>query len=157
MKVKANNITRLATAFERLMVKMEEVDDFCVELTKDISKQDLSLIGYIGRQEEVIMREVATYCEVPLSTATWCVDKLVEKKYLKRVNSQEDRRIVKVSLTKKGQGVFELFQSKKYEMGERMLGNLSKERQEAFIETLEYIARNLQAPVAAASFKTVQS
>ncbi len=147
MKVKVNNINRLSSAFERLIIKLQEVDDFCVEMTKDITHQDLSLIGYIGREDEVIMRQVAAFCEVPLSTATWTVDKLVDKKYLKRVNSREDRRIVKVSLTKKGVGVFDLFQSKKHELGERMLSNLPKERQDKFIETMEYIARNLQVPV----------
>lgn len=145
MKVDTENINRLGTAFERLLLKLEEVDNFCIELTKDITKADLSLIGYIGRENEVIMRQVAEFCEVPLSTATWTVDKLVDKEYLKRVNSLEDRRIVKVSLTKKGTGVFDLFQQKKFEMGERMLSNLSTEKQEFFIQTLEQIAKNLQS------------
>lgn len=145
MKVDAGNINRLGTAFERLLLKLMEVDNFCVELTKDITKADLSLIGYIGRANEVIMRQVAEFCEVPLSTATWTVDKLVDKEYIKRINSLEDRRIVKVSLTKKGTGVFDLYQQKKFEMGERMLTNLSLEKQEFFIQTLEQIAKNLQS------------
>ena len=145
MKVDAGNINRLGLAFERLLLKLEEVDNFCIELTKDITKADLLLIGYIGRENEVIMRQVAEFCEVPLSTATWTVDKLVDKEYLKRVNSLEDRRIVEVSLTKKGIGVFNLFQQKKFEMGERMLTNLSIEKQEYFIKTLEQIAKNLQS------------
>ena len=145
MKVKKENIERLGLAFGRLILKLEEVDNFCVELTRDISKQDLSLVGYIGANGEVIMRQVAEYCDVPLSTATWNVDKLVEKKYLRRFHSEDDRRIVKVSLTKKGIGVFMLFQQKKYEMGQRMLGDLSSEKQESFIETMEEIAKNLQA------------
>ena len=145
MKVKKENIIRLGQAFERLILKLEEVDNFCVELTKDISKQDLSLIGYVGNNGEVIMRQVAEFCDVPLSTATWNVDKLVEKKYLRRFHSEEDRRIVKVALTKKGIGVFMLFQQKKGEMGQRMLSVLSAEKQLAFIEYLELIAQNLQA------------
>jgi len=147
MKVNEQNIARLAAAFERLILKLEEVDDFCVELTQDITKSELALIGYIGREQEVIMRQVATYCEVPLSTATWTVDKLVEKNYLKRVNSKEDRRIVKVSLTKKGNDLFELFQSKKFEMGQRMLSDLSQKRQLEFIQLLEEVTENLQAHV----------
>ena len=145
MKVDAGNINRLGLAFEKLLLKLEEVDNFCIELTKDITKADLSLIGYVGRENEVIMRQVAEFCEVPLSTATWTVDKLVDKKYLRRVNSLEDRRIVKVSLTKKGTGVYDLFQQKKFEMGDRMLTNLSLEKQEFFIQTLEQITKNLQS------------
>ena len=80
MKVDAGNINRLGLAFEKLLLKLEEVDNFCMELSKDITKADLSLIGYVGRENEVIMRQVAEFCEVPLSTATWTVDKLVDKK-----------------------------------------------------------------------------
>ena len=145
MKVKKEHILRLGQAFERLILKLEEVDNFCVHLTRDISKHELALISYIGEEEETIMRQVADYCEVPLSTATWTVDKLVEKKYLKRVNALDDRRIVKVSLTKKGIGVFVMFQQKKYEMGQRMLSNLSEEKQQSFIEIAEQIAKNLQS------------
>ena len=143
--MKKENIVRLGEAFERLILKMQEVDDFCVQLTKDISHADLSLIGFIGRNGEVIMRQVAEQCDVPLSTATWCVDKLVEKKYLHRFHSQEDRRIVKVALTKKGIGVFQLFQRKKLEMAQRMLEDISPEKQEFLIETLEQVALNLQS------------
>ena len=145
VKVKKEHILRLGQAFERLILKLEEVDNFCVHLTRDISKHELALISYIGKEGETIMRQVADYCEVPLSTATWTVDKLVEKKYLKRVNSLDDRRIVKVSLTKKGIGVFVMFQQKKYEMGQRMLSDLSEEKQQAFIEIAEQIAKNLQS------------
>lgn len=145
MKVKKERILRLGKAFERLILKLEEVDNFCVELTRDIEKHELALISYIGVEGETIMRQVAEFCEVPLSTATWTVDKLVEKKYLKRVNALDDRRIVKVSLTKKGIGVFVLFQQKKYEMGQRMLSDLSEEKQQTFIEIAEQIAKNLQS------------
>ena len=142
--MKKESIVRLGEAFERLIIKMQEVDNFCVELTKDISHMDLSLIGFIGRNGEVIMRQVAEHCDVPLSTATWCVDKLVEKKYLHRFHSQEDRRIVKVALTKKGIGLFQLFQKKKLEMAQRMLENISPDKQEFLIEVLEQVAQNLQ-------------
>jgi len=112
------------------------------ELQNKYTQDDNVLIVIEG---ETIMRQVADFCEVPLSTATWTVDKLVEKKYLKRVNSLDDRRIVKVSLTKKGIGVFVMFQQKKYEMGQRMLSDLSEEKQQAFIEIAEQIAKNLQS------------
>ena len=112
-----DNVSRLSQSLEKLMLKMQEVDSTCVELCKDISHQELSLIGYIGLMGEVIMREIAGQLETPLSTATWIVDKLVAKKYLKRYNSIEDRRIVKVGLTNKGQKTYELSQKLKISMG----------------------------------------
>ena len=142
--VSKGNLIRFGNAFERLIVKMAEVDDFCVEMTQDITKQDLSLIGYIGMEWEVIMRQIAEFLDVPLSTATWIVDKLVAKNYLDRFPSQNDRRIVKVKLTRKGIGVYDLFQSKKMEMGTRVLKYLEKEEQEYFIQILEKIGAGLK-------------
>ncbi len=140
-----NNVNRLGQSLEKLLLKMQEVDNTCVELTKDISKQDLSLIGNIGIKGEVIMREIAEYLETPLSTATWIVDKLVAKRYLKRYNSIEDRRIVKVGLTNKGQKTYELFQRQKMLMGERILKDLSLKDQSNLISLLEKITQNLNA------------
>jgi len=88
--------SRFSSAFVNLMLKMEEVDDWCVQATKDITKQELALIGFIGHHVNVIMRDVAEFLDVPFSTATGIVDKLVTKGYLKRFNSEDDRRVVMV-------------------------------------------------------------
>ena len=138
-----DNVNRLSQSLEKLMLKMQEVDDTCVQLCKDISHQELSLIGYIGIMGEVIMREIAGHLETPLSTATWIVDKLVAKKYLKRYNSIEDRRIVKVGLTNKGQKTYELAQRLKISMGEKILQDLSLKDQSNFILLLEKVTKNL--------------
>ena len=143
MKEGTDNVNRLSQSLEKLMLKMQEVDDTCVQLCKDISHQELSLIGYIGIMGEVIMREIAGHLETPLSTATWIVDKLVAKKYLKRYNSIEDRRIVKVGLTNKGQKTYELAQRLKISMGEKILQDLSLKDQSNFILLLEKVTKNL--------------
>lgn len=146
MSVGINNVNRLTKAMEQLILKMHEVDSCCLELTTDITKQELSLIGFIGFEGEVIMREIAGYMETPLSTATWIVDKLVTKKYLKRYNSIADRRIVKVGLTAKGQKAYELFQKQKMLMGQRILNDLSDKDQSILIKLMEKITQNLSMP-----------
>ena len=143
MRAKTENINRLRQSLEKLMLKMQEVDDTCIELCKDISHQELALIGYVGSAGEVIMREIAAHMETPLSTATWIVDKLVAKKYLKRYNSVTDRRIVKVGLTGKGKKTFKLFQNLKMSLGEKILKDLSLKDQSDFIALLEKVTSNL--------------
>lgn len=113
--------------FHMFSLKVQETDQSCVELVadNDITKYDLMLIGLIGKKGEVIMREVAEFLGVPYSTATGIVDKLVQKKFVKRVNSETDRRTVKVALTpKKGQEVFEKFMSFRHKLGEIVLSNM---------------------------------
>ncbi|MCR9253866.1 MAG: winged helix DNA-binding protein [bacterium] len=143
MTLKEDQIMRFSSAMERMIVMMMEVDNTCVMLTQDISKQDLSLVGYIGREGSVIMRDVAAFLDIPYSTATGIVDKLVAKDYLDRYNSPEDRRTVLVRLTKKGEGVFLLFQEKKREMSQLMLEDLSEVDRESVLVLLDKIMDNL--------------
>ena len=124
--------------FQMLALKVQETDNCCAEMAgvNEISKYDLALVGLVGKKGEVIMREIAEYLDVPFSTATGVVDKLVNKKILKRVNSEVDRRIVKVGLTqKRGKEIFEQFISFRHKLGEVVLENMD-ERDFADIDRL---------------------
>jgi DNA-binding MarR family transcriptional regulator len=124
--------------FQMLALKVQETDQSCAEMAgvNEISKYDLALVGLIGKKGEVIMREIAEYLDVPFSTATGVVDKLVKKKILKRVNSETDRRIVKVGLTpKRGKEIFDQFISFRHKLGEIVLANMD-ERDFSDIERL---------------------
>ena len=122
---------------------MQEVDNTCVELTKDISKRDFSIIVFIGKTGEVIMRDISEFLNVPMSTTTGIIDKLVEKGYLTRLHSEKDRRIIKVKLSKFGKDSFELLESTLYNMGETMLSGLNSDEQTSFINLLEKVTANL--------------
>lgn len=115
--------------FQVLSMRVQETDQSCCELVaaNDITLPDLALAGHIGKNGAVIMREVAEFLQVPYSTATGIVDKLVNKKILMRVYSQEDRRIVKVSLTpEKGNDIFQKFLSLRNKLGEMVLSDLDE-------------------------------
>lgn len=137
MRIKKEDVKRLSNALSGLFIKLEEVDGRCVELTRNIDKQDLHLIGFIGEQNSVIMRDIAEFLDIPFSTATGIVDKLVTKGYLLRVHSKEDRRTVLVKLDKNGAEAYSTFTVMKAEMGERILKMVSPEEKDAFIAILE--------------------
>ena len=144
MRVKKEDVKRLTDAWANVFVKMQEVDSRCVDLTKDIDKQDLHLIGFIGEKGDVIMRDIAEFLDIPFSTATGIVDKLVSKGYLERVHSEYDRRTVLVKLNKLGEQRCAIFNEMKDEMGEFMLKLLSNEEKERLISILEKITLNLR-------------
>ena len=136
---------RFSEAFVNLMLKMEEVDDWCVQATKDITKQELALIGFVGDHVNLIMRDVAEFLEVPFSTATGIVDKLVSKGYLKRFNSEDDRRVVMVCLaSNKGQSTHKMMIKKKREMSIQVQHILNEGEREQLVSTLEKIAEGLK-------------
>lgn len=138
------DIERFTGALETMMMKMQEVDNTCVELTKDISKRDFSIIVFLGKNQEVIMREIAEFLQVPLSTTTGIVDKLVESGYLSRVHSNEDRRIIKVGLSSSGKKSFNLLQTSLYNMGKTVLSDLTASERDQFIVLLDKVTGNLQ-------------
>jgi len=142
-------VQRLIEAFQKVILKMQEVDNTCLTLTQDISKQDLALISFIGRKGEVIMRDIADYLEVPLSTGTGIVDKLVDKGYLKRHHSDEDRRIVKVGCSQYGTETCELVHQMVFKMGNTILNDMSDQDQEDLIILLEKVTTNLKKHVTA--------
>ena len=130
--------------FERLIVKMQEVDDWCVQATQEISKQELSLIGFIANsEEELIMRDIAEFLEVPFSTSTGIIDKLVDKDYLKRVHSEKDRRIVHVKPTQKGDDLNHTLVTKKMEMGTKIARALSGDERTLMLDLLKKVTTNL--------------
>ena len=59
----------------------------------------------VERKGEIIMSHIADYVNVPMSTATGIVDRLVKNGYLERNRSDSDRRIVLIKLTDKAKTV----------------------------------------------------
>jgi DNA-binding MarR family transcriptional regulator len=129
MKNRKELIDDFMEVFQMFAIKVQETDQSCVEIVaaNDITKYDLALIGMIGKKGEVIMRDIAEYLDVPYSTATGVVDKLVKKKMLKRVNSETDRRTVKVGITpKKGKELFDQFMNFRHKLGEMALARMDE-------------------------------
>ena len=142
-----DKVNRLVGAMEKLILKMQDVDNTCLTLTQDISKKELSLIAYIGKKGDVIMSEIAEVIECPMSTATGVVDKLVNKGYMSRFHSDEDRRTVRVSLTQYGKETFQLVQKMMTKMGNMILIDLEESEQTKFIQLLEKVTDNLHKHV----------
>ena len=134
---------QFSEAFERLILKMKDIDDWCVQVTRDISHQELSLLCYIGKQNGLIMRDIANYLNVPFSTATGIVEKLVQKNYTHRTHSEDDRRAIIIKLTDMGQKTFELVENKKGEMGKSMATTITEAEQKEMLRIINKIISGL--------------
>ena len=73
---------------------------------KDVTINDIHVIEAIGMEEQKNMTTVAKSLHVTTGTLTISINSLVKKKYVERVRSEEDRRVVLVSLTEKGKKAF---------------------------------------------------
>lgn len=73
---------------------------------KDISNNDLHIIEAIGVEEPRNVSEIARRLTVTAGTLTTNMNGLEKKGYICRERSQEDKRVVYVTLTEKGRKAF---------------------------------------------------
>ena len=72
-----------------------------IQSYKDISVNDMHIIEAIGEKEPKNMSTVAKIMSVTVGTLTIAFNSLVKKGYVHRERSEEDRRVVLISLTER--------------------------------------------------------
>ncbi len=72
----------------------------------DITNNEIHVIEAIGMGEPKNMSSIARSLSVTVGTLTISMNSLVKKGYVVRQRSEEDRRVVLVSLSEKGREVF---------------------------------------------------
>lgn len=73
---------------------------------KDITNNDMHIIEAIGLEGHKKMTEIAKALSITTGTLTKSMDGLVRKQYVNRNRSEEDKRVVLISLTEKGMRAF---------------------------------------------------
>lgn len=73
---------------------------------QDVTANDMHVIEAIGMEEAKNMTSVARALDVTTGTLTIAVNNLVKKGYVVRVRSEEDRRVVLISLSEKGRRAY---------------------------------------------------
>ena len=75
---------------------------------RDISITETHVLEAIRKCEPPTMGTIAAKLQITPGTLTSSVNKLIDKGYVNRHRSEIDRRIVTLSLTEKGESVFQL-------------------------------------------------
>lgn len=96
----------------------------------DISINDMHVIEAISADSSRNMTSVAKDLAVTTGTLTIAVNGLVKKGYVDRVRSEEDRRVVLISLTEKGRKAFGRHQQFHKEMVEAVVAQLTEQEKE---------------------------
>lgn len=99
---------------------------------KNMTANDMHVIEAIGMEEPKNMTSVARSLDVTTGTLTISVNNLVKKGYVDRVRSEEDRRVVLVSLSEKGKKAYLHHQK----FHDRMIGTVVEELTEEEQEVL---------------------
>ena len=117
-----------------------------------ITFTELHVIEAIGK-ETITMNELSDRLGITMGTATVAINKLTEKGFIKRVRSEQDRRKVFVSLTKKGVEALVYHNNYHRMIMKAMTENIAESELENFMKVFETILKNLQDKIE--HFKTL--
>ena len=117
-----------------------EEEAIITEEYKDITNNDMHIIEAVGLGEESTMSVVAKKLGITAGSLTTAVNSLVNKKYLLRIRSEEDRRVVYVRLTEKGKKAYRHHERFHHEMTNAVIEKLDEEEIPILLKTLEGLA-----------------
>ena len=134
-------VARLDALGQRMMMRRPALAMPEVEC----SHQGMKALMVLGRRGALTMSELASILDMPLSTATHTVDKLVDKELVGRVRLPDNRRVVQVELCEKGRQMHNAFLQGRMVMARTMLESLSAGEREIFLELIAKMSRTLEA------------
>ncbi len=120
-------------AIEERAIRTEEYEN--------MTTNDMHVIEAIGMDGAKNMTSVAKTLEVTTGTLTIAVNSLVKKGYVNRIRSEEDRRVVLISLSEKGKKAFLHHQKFHEQMISDVLQELTEEEQQVLEKALTKLNR----------------
>ncbi len=116
--------------------KLEE-DAIITEEFKDITNNDMHIIEAVGLSGENTMSMVAKKMGITAGSLTTAVNGLVNKKYVTRQRSEQDRRVIFLRLTEKGVRAYEHHQEYHRRMTDAVIGTLKEDEIPILVKTLK--------------------
>lgn len=130
---------RLNEVLVKLFRNINNIEEQAIktEEYKDVTANDMHVIEAIGTGSPRNMTAVARTLGVTTGTLTISVNSLVKKGFVERMRSEEDRRVVLVSLSGKGKKAFLHHQKFHEEMIEAVVRQLDEKEKEILEKALK--------------------
>lgn len=104
---------------------------------KDLTNNDMHIIEAIGLGNGNNMSAIAKKLKITVGSLTTSMNSLVNKKYVTRERSEEDRRVVYIKLTAKGVKAYKQHEEFHHKMTASVLNQLEKEEIPVLLKTLK--------------------
>ena len=106
----------------------------------DLTMREMHAIHAISMYDHKSASEVAKELHLTPGTLTAMVDRLVRKGYVKRLRSEDDRRVIRLGLTKKGRVIYRAHEA----FHNMMVRSFLKDLDATEIKTIEKALWNLE-------------
>ena len=107
---------------------------------KDLTNNDMHVIEAIGLGEGRNMSSIARQLNITVGSLTTAMNSLVNKKYVERHRSEEDRRVVFVKLTSKGIKAYHHHEDYHRQMTQAIMDKLDKKELPVLMKTLDALS-----------------
>ena len=107
---------------------------------KDLTNNDMHVIEAIGLGEGRNMSSIARQLNITVGSLTTAMNSLVNKKYVERHRSEEDRRVVFVKLTSKGIKAYHHHEDYHRQMTQAILNKLDEKELPVLMKTLDALS-----------------
>ena len=129
-------LNRLLVQFFKYIMEIEErkliTDEF-----REITYNDMHIIEAIGLDQPKKMSEIAKIMSVTTGTLPKAVNSLERKGYVKRRRSEQDKRVVNMMLTKRGELAYRHHERFHQDMIAFILEHVSEEESQVLRRSLE--------------------
>ncbi|MGE5381434.1 MAG: MarR family winged helix-turn-helix transcriptional regulator [Methylocystaceae bacterium] len=143
-----STISRTFTSFVcfNLRIAMKKMDRVLGSLLEEfnITAPQSFVLFCLLEEDGMTLKEVGTKAMIDSSSMTVLVDKLESENLVQRRLDPDDRRAIRVFLTKEGKNLAERALETGHQFNNYVLGFIPAEDQEAFMEGLEAVVRNVE-------------
>ena len=107
---------------------------------KDLTNNDMHVIEAIGLGDGNNMSSIAKKLNITVGSLTTAMNSLVNKKYVERRRSEEDRRVVFVKLTDRGVKAYRHHEDYHRQMTRAILDKLDENELPVLVKTLDALS-----------------
>lgn len=138
----------LVSHFRTVMERDRCVDKKNPDVMEVMNCQEAQILLKVGDEGPVPMTDIADSVNLSLSSVTGIVDKLEEKKFVRRGRAEDDRRVVRVEMLEAGRAAYKMVQEGHLEITRNILRSLSAKEQDQLLELFRKISSNLKQDAA---------
>jgi len=135
----SNILTKEEEQLDRILLsfKHKMTNSFFEEAKKlELPPSNFEILIYLYEKGPITMKNIASWLSITPPSASSLIDKLVSKELVNRVQSDNDRRTIHISLGKEAHKLFAKLHRKKVKLFEEMLDKLDKKDKENLVRIL---------------------
>lgn len=107
---------------------------------RDISNNDMHIIEAVGLGDGNTMSNIARKLNITAGSLTTSMNSLVNKRYVVRERSEQDRRVVYIRLTEKGEKAYNHHKDFHMQMTNAVIQNLEEDEMGVLTKTLDSLS-----------------